>query len=98
MFCINLVNVCLLFSGGKMHGYPVDESDSDNDSYYGDYDHCYGENDWDYYVGDAEWEVSRVAHDWEAHRVKEAEKKIMESEMEEALECVKLMFERFESL
>ena len=25
-------------------------------------------------------------------------KKIMESEMEEALECVKLMFERFESL
>ena len=86
------------FSGGKMHGYPVDESDSDNDSYYGDYDHCYDENDWDYHVGDAEWEVSREAHDWEAHRVKEAEKKIMESEMEEALECVKLMFERFESL
>ena len=58
-----------------MHGYPVDESDSDNDSYYGDYDHCYDENDWDYHVGDAEWEVSRAAHDWEAHRVKEAEKK-----------------------
>ena len=75
MLCINLVNVCLLFSGGKMHGYPVDESDSDNDSYYGDYDHCYDENDWDYHVGDAEWEVSREAHHWEAHRVKEAEKK-----------------------
>ena len=56
-----------------MHGFPVDESDSD--SYYGDYDHYYDENDWDYHVGDADWEVSREAHDWEARRVKMAEKK-----------------------
>ena len=90
-------NICLLFSGGKMHGYPVDESDSDNDSYYGDYDHYYDENDWDYHVGDADWEVSREAHNWEARRVKMAEKKIIESEMEEALESVKLMFDRFET-
>ena len=60
-----------------MHGYPVDESDSDNDSYYGDYDHYYDENDWDYHVGDADWEVSREAHDWEARRVKMAEKKLL---------------------
>ena len=58
-----------------MHGYPVDESDSD--SYYGDYDHYYDENDWDYHVGDADWEVSREAHDLEALRVKMAEKKLL---------------------
>ena len=78
-----------------MH-YPVDESD--NDSYYGDYDHddnCYVD-DWDMQVGDAEWEVSREAHDWEARRVKMADKKIIEIEMEEALKSVKLMFDRFE--
>ena len=79
-----------------MH-YPVDESD--NDSYYGDYDHddnCYVD-DWDMQVGDAEWEVSREAHDWEARRVKMADKKIIEIEMEEALKSVKLMFGRFEN-
>ena len=79
-----------------MH-YPVDKSDYD--SYYGDYDYddnCYVD-DWDMQVGDADWEVSREAHNWEARRVKMAEKKIIESEMEEALESVKLMFDRFET-
>ena len=51
--CRHFLNFHVVFlSGGKMD-YPVDESSSDDDSYYGDYDNCYDVDDWDYQAGDA---------------------------------------------